>query len=107
MVLQQIKIQDPLDLASTVAIEVEVVLSDGQRRWCFFMTPEALAACGDMLGGTQVRLHYGAPHMIVMTTLTEGLIEQALRYIDAQGDLIACTRPVAQPAPAAAPPEPL
>jgi hypothetical protein len=35
------------DLAATAAIEVDITLSDGQRRWCCFATPETLAQFGD------------------------------------------------------------
>ena len=61
----------------------------------FFMTPDSLAACGDVIDGTDIRFHYGAPHMIVIAaTLTEELIEQALRHIDRLSELKQFTMPL-------------
>ena len=92
--LKSFSILDDLALAATAAIEVTVELPGGQRRWCFFMTPEALAQCGDWLPDVQVRVHFGAPHMIVVSQIDDRIIEQTLHLIDKQGMLEACTRPV-------------
>lgn len=37
---------------------------------------------------------YNAPHMIVVSTLNQEVIEQALRHIQSQGALLACTKPL-------------
>jgi hypothetical protein len=65
-------IDDDLSGAATGGIEVTVTLRDGERRWCYFMTPAALATCGDWLPGTETRIHYDAPHMIVVAELDAG-----------------------------------
>lgn len=86
---------DDLEIQDTGAIEVDLHMCDGTRRWCYFMTPAALAACGDWIDGTQARIHYGAPHMIVVAgRLTEDLIEQALKHIARAGDIEKCSQPI-------------
>jgi hypothetical protein len=92
--LVAIHICDDLDTAATAAIEVEISFSDGQRRWCFFAMPEALRQFGDWIKGTLIRIHYGAPHLIIVDQLDETVITQALRHIESQGELLACTRPM-------------
>lgn len=83
---------DDLESQDSRAIEVMLHMCDGTRRWCFFMTPSALAACGDWIDGTQVRIHYGAPHMIVVAgRLTEDTIEQALQQIARAGEIEKCS----------------
>jgi hypothetical protein len=92
---QTFTLRDNLATQDTGAIEVELHMRDGSRRWCFFMTPAALAACGDWIDGTQVRIHFGAPHMIVVAgRLTEDLIEQALEHLARAGDLEKCSLPI-------------
>ena len=76
-------------------VEVEIELSDGQRRWCYFLTPELLAQQnGVTIGDAGSLLSYHAPHMIVVSTLSQEMIEQALRYIQSQGVLLDCTKPL-------------
>lgn len=89
--LEAITICDELATASSAAIEVEISLSDGQRRWCYFVTPEALRQFGDWIDGTTLHIHYGAPHLIIVDQLDETIINQALRHIEAQGELLTCT----------------
>lgn len=85
---------DDLSIQSTGAVEVIVEMENGQRRWCFFMTPQALMACGDWIDGTQTRIHYGCPHMIVISQpFDEKIIRLALRHIEHDGKLEACTIP--------------
>lgn len=86
-------IDDELASQDTGAIEVTLQLENGERRWCYFMTPAALAACGDFIPGTNVRFHYGSPYMIVVAGhLDQPLIERVLREIDAAGELAQCSR---------------
>lgn len=92
---QSFILRDDLATQDTGAIEVELHMRDGTRRWCYFMTPSALAACGDWIEGTPIRIHYGAPHMIVVAgRLSEDLIEQALKHIARAGEVVRCTRPI-------------
>jgi hypothetical protein len=61
----------------------------------YFMTLEALEACGDWIDGTRIRFHYGARHMIVVSArLSFEIIEQALRQIDNAGEIELCTLPL-------------
>ena len=86
-------IDDDLAAQEAGAVEVTLQLENGERRWCYFMTPAALAACGDFISGTNVRFHYGSSHMIVVAGhLDRSLIERVLRKIDASGELVQCSR---------------
>ena len=90
--LKSFTIDDDLAAQDNGAIEVTLSLADGNRRWCFFMTPAALSRCGDWVEGTQVRFHYDAPHMIVVSaTLDHALIERVLQDLDRQGLLVKCS----------------
>jgi hypothetical protein len=88
-------IDDDLAGADHGAIEVTVTLTDERRRWCFFMTPQALAACGDWVSGTRVRVHVGEPHMIVVGEISREIIETVLRELDVSGELEHRTLPLA------------
>jgi hypothetical protein len=81
-------IQDDLALADQIGIEVTVTLTDGRLGWCFFMTPSALATAGDWVDGTEVRVHPGVPHMIVVSEISQEIIERVLRRLEADGELL-------------------
>lgn len=89
--LKSFIIDDDLAAANVGAVEVIVTLADESRRWCFFFTPEGLSACGDLVPGTQVRYHVGVPHMIVISEINEEIVDQVLRALDHQGELISST----------------
>ena len=91
MKIESIEIEDPIELHKTAAIEVAVETSGGEKRWCFFFTPEGMAACGDFIEGTKVRFHYGAAHMILVSEISKEIIEAALRDIEKQGKVELCT----------------
>jgi len=89
---QSFTLCDDLDTQDSSAIEVVLHMRDGTRRWCFFMTPSALATCGDRVNNTQIRIHYGSPHMIVVAErLTEDTIERALQQIARAGEIEKCS----------------
>ena len=73
--------------------EINLEMSDGTKRWCYFVTPEHLAQSGDTLNGTDVRIHYASPHMVVVNHLTEDSVRLALDHIERQGQLLTCTLP--------------
>ena len=82
------RITDDLRLRNEIAIEVEVNFDNGEKRWCYFMTPEALATCGDLLPGPRrVRIHVGVSHMIVASALDTPIIEEALAQLDSEDQL--------------------
>jgi hypothetical protein len=87
-------LDDPISADDDLSIEVTVELSDGERRWCTFVTPDALASRGDWIDGTQIPFHYGNRHIVVARELSEDLIGRMLRYIDSQGELAQCTLPL-------------
>jgi hypothetical protein len=93
--LKSFTIQDDLAAQDTGAVEVALELMSGERRWCSFMTPAALSACGDFVSGTTIRYHYGAPHMIVVAGhLDRPLIERVLHELAERGELLQCSLPV-------------
>jgi hypothetical protein len=94
MRLKSFTIDDPLDLASRSAVEVTVTFDTGDRRWCFFFTPEGLSRCGDFLDGSDIRLHLGVPHMLVLTRVDGQIIERVLTTLDAKGELVEHTAPL-------------
>jgi hypothetical protein len=94
-VLRSYTIDDDLGAADRAAVEVTVTLTDVRRRWCFFITPAALAAVGDYVEGTSVRVHLGEPHMIVVSEVSRDVVERVLRQLDADGELVRRTQPLA------------
>ena len=100
--ITRIDIEDDLSDQDRVAIVATITLSNGERRWCYFMTPSSLAVCGDWIEDTHTCFQFGASHMVVVgAELTEDLITRAIRDIERRGELIACTRPVDETAPVA------
>jgi hypothetical protein len=92
LTIEKITIVDDLSLQRTAGIEVIVELNDKSRRWCYFMTPDALKECGDRIEGTEIIYHFGSPHMIVVSSvLTEEIIHVALRAIETAGGLLKST----------------
>jgi hypothetical protein len=73
------EIDDPIDEPLTGAVEVTIDFGGGRKRWCFFV--------GDFVDGTQVRVHLGVPHMIVVSELNEQIIDRVLRQLHAAGQL--------------------
>lgn len=93
MKLESIEIEGEITSHKTGAIEVTVITTCGEKRWCFFFTPEGMSACGDFIEGTSVRFHYGSSHMILVSEISKSIIESALMDIDKQGELELCTIP--------------
>ena len=87
-------IDDPIEEPLTGAVEVTIDFGDCGKRWCFFATPQVLASVGDWVDGTQVRVHLGVPHMIVVGELNEEIIDRVLRQLYAEGELEAHTTPL-------------
>ena len=94
MRLKAFTIDVPLSLAPTGAVEVTLTFDTGERRWCFFFTPEALSRAGDCVDGSDVRLHLGVPHMFILSQIDAGLIEKVLRELDRSGELVEHTAPL-------------
>jgi hypothetical protein len=93
MNIESIEIEDPIEFHVKGAIEVSVLMASGEKRWCFFFTPEGMSACGDWIEGTKVRFHFGASHMILVSEISELIIKSALMDIDKQGKIELCTIP--------------
>ena len=86
--IASITIEDPVGAHAQQAIEITVTLSDGTRRWCFFVTPEGIPNYGDFLDDDHsVRLHFGAAHMIVVSKISEDIIRKTLFHIQSVGEL--------------------
>ena len=86
--LESFQLEDPLDKPEQGAVEVVVHLDDGSDRWCLFFDPQRLALVGDWVEGTTVRVHLGVRHMIVVSELTEDVIDRVLRQLDKEGLLL-------------------
>lgn len=91
MEIESIKIEDPIASHVNGAVEVTITTTTGEQRWCFFLTPKGITACGDWIKGTNVRFHYGASHMILVSEISQSIIESALRDIEQQGKIELCT----------------
>ena len=88
-------IDDPITDPLTCSVEVTIDLG-GQKRWLFFATPQLLASVGDFVDGTRVRLQLGAPHMVVVSELSESIIHAVLTRLHADGELVSRTLPLEQ-----------
>ncbi len=82
-------ITDPL----TRSVEVTIDFG-GRKRWLFFATPQLLASAGDWVPGTQIRLHLGERHMIVVSKLSATIIDAVRRRLHAAGELADRTVPL-------------
>lgn len=87
-------IKETLEYPAESSVEVDVELSNGQKRWCFFVTPDMLKTISQRQWPNGTLHMYGAPHMIVVSAITEAVIKQALETIDAQNELLSCTLPI-------------
>lgn len=84
--------QDPDDWNGWT--EVTIKFSNGEFRWCIFITPQQLSQGIMTVPGTDVPWAYRNHHLIIMNEISDELIDAALREIDQQGDLIDCTKPL-------------
>ena len=76
------RILDDLATSSRGAIEIELELESGQRRWAFFLTSEAISSCGDWIPETKVRIHLGVPHMILVSEISEEIIRKTVELLE-------------------------
>ncbi|MBZ0289723.1 MAG: hypothetical protein K8I30_19020, partial [Anaerolineae bacterium] len=94
-------------------VEVTLTFDDGSERWCFFITPDyiarslgnghadpkplrgheefsnSIAFLGETLTtetGAQFGMVY-APHMLIVSELSESVIAETLRYLEMMGEL--------------------
>ena len=88
-------VDDPITDPLTCSVEVTVEF-EGQKRWLFFVTPQLLASVGDFVEGTQVRLHLGERHMIVVSELSESVIAKVLSSLYDAGEMASRTLPLGQ-----------
>jgi hypothetical protein len=93
LTFKEYHIDDQITSDKNQAVEVSVIFSNGESRWCIFATPDALAKSGDWIEGTKIHFHYCNRHIIIAEELSEDLIGRMLTYIDSQGKLIECTIP--------------
>ena len=91
--ITQTIIRDDLEESHHSAIEVDIYLSTGERRWCFFVLPIAFGNFGDRLtiNDQPVSIHHG-PHQIVVTALSPDIIQATLEYLLCHGQLMEATR---------------
>jgi hypothetical protein len=87
-------IDDPIEDSQTSTVEVTIDFGNGRKRWCFFITPNQLATNGDLVDKTNVRMHLGVPHMIIVSQLNETIIEAVLKQLFDDGRLEEHTTPL-------------
>ena len=75
------------------AIEVDLEMEDGSKRWCFFVLADGVKNYGDFINGTKVRVQYGAKHMIVVSDISEEIIKTFINEKASNGELLDCTEP--------------
>lgn len=91
--IAKITIPDYQVWAADGDVEVDILLSTGERRWCWFLTPAALARlCEEPLVSAKLLL-VGAAHHIFVDSLSEASIAGALRYLEHQNQLEGHTLP--------------
>jgi hypothetical protein len=86
-------INDPITDPLTSSVEVTIDFR-GHKRWLFFATPQLLATAGDWIEGTQVRLHLGERHMVMVSELSEAVVEKVLHQLHVTGELESRTLPL-------------
>lgn len=86
-------VDDAITNPLTTSVEITLEL-DGQQRWLFFVTPELLANVGDYVEGTEVRIHLGARHMIIVSELSLPVIDSVLQQLYASGELASRSLPL-------------
>jgi hypothetical protein len=115
--LVSFNIDDTIVSATDDSVEVTLMFDGGRRRWCFFITPEyinkalgkrhphskqgqddfmttSIAFLGEALTtdtGTAFGMMY-APHMLIVSELSEDVIAATLRHLDAMGELEDCSK---------------
>ena len=92
-IVSHIEIDGPIN-QNIHAVEVYVTLLNGEKRWCFFHSPETIKNCGDLIDGTSIRMHFGSKHMFVLSEVTDESIRKAVLQIDQAGEIIECTAPI-------------
>jgi len=92
--IKSIIIEDSIDSHIKRAIEVVLNMTDGTKRWCFFLTPQGASRCGDFIEGTKTRIHYGAPHVFIVSDISKEIIESAIKQAEKEGNLLQCTLPI-------------
>lgn len=84
----------PDSLNDDSAVEVTVLLSDGTKRGCFFVTPQMLESITQEIIGSVRIIMYGVPHMIVVSEINVEAIAVTLRAIERRNMLLESTLPV-------------
>lgn len=79
-------IDDPIESPLQTSVEVTIAFPSGPR-WLFFVTPELLGRIGDTVGNSSVRVHLGAPHMVIVSDISVEIIDAVLRRLEAMGEL--------------------
>ena len=69
--------------------EVTFTLTDGTRRWCVLATPQFLIR---YLGPPLPQPRFWASNLIVVRSYADEAVEEALRHLDEQGELIVASK---------------
>lgn len=89
--LKEWKVEDnPVELDF---IEVDLIFSDGSKRWCLITTPSKLA---DYFEKQMDRLGFNIRHLLILKEINYEAIEKTLRYLEAQDELTDASRALKQ-----------
>ena len=91
--IKSIKIKDSISAAIHRAIEVDLEMEDGSKRWCFFVLADGVKNYGYLINGSKVRVQYGSKHMIVVSDISETIIKIFLKEKAKNNELFNCTEP--------------
>ncbi|MEM8535269.1 MAG: hypothetical protein AAGF95_30810 [Chloroflexota bacterium] len=85
---------DAVEDSTHDAVEVSFVLSDGQRRWCWFMTPSYLQ---ELLDKPQAEPGIWLANIVVVRDLSSDCVDTMLKQLDQQGELEFASMALQQP----------
>lgn len=87
--LKEWKVED--DPTKLDFIEVDLMFSDGSKRWCLITTPSKLA---DYFEKQMDCLGFNIRHLLIVKDINHEVIEQTLQYLEAQDELTEASRAI-------------
>jgi hypothetical protein len=90
-------VDDRIENGTNDWVDVTITFNTGERRWCSFATPLALAThsrMGDFTNESNIHYYCGMNHVIVTNELSFEQIGEILKHMDSQDDLMKSSRPL-------------
>ncbi|NHZ63726.1 hypothetical protein [Massilia genomosp. 1] len=79
-------IDDPFEAPLSISVDVTIAFPSGPR-WLSFATPQLLNDVGNIVDGSDARVHLGELHLIVVSELSAAIIDSVLRELYKAGEL--------------------